>query len=219
MTPRHQKKQARVFAIFIACMVLWGRPEALSADVVYDCGAKGNRDKSTTIEMVLSKKWKGQVEEVKRALVSDAERVKVRLRFYPALDPPTNIGIGKCVPTDVARRAIQEAIKYSGKIDRLIRQDILPHHWIKIGSTGRDFAPSSPSVVSACSICRSTSSPAIKRPKEAYWPLSLANLPRQMKNWQLAESGSSLRHIERTPRSCRIGPNSPLIGALLTCSS
>ena len=135
MTPRHQKKQARVCAIFIACMVLWGRPEALSADVVYDCGAKGNRDKSTTIEMVLSKKWKGQVEEVKRALVSDAERVKVRLRFYPALDPPTNIGIGKCVPTDVARRAIQEAIKYSGKIDRLIRQDILPHHWIKIGST------------------------------------------------------------------------------------
>jgi hypothetical protein len=39
------------------------------------------------------------------------------------------------VPADVARRAIQEALHTTGKIDRLIRQDILPHHWIKIGST------------------------------------------------------------------------------------
>jgi hypothetical protein len=108
---------------------------SLWADVVYDCQAEENQAKPTTIEIVLSQKWRDQADEVKRALILGSDGVKVRVRFYPLMDPPTNIGIGKCVPGDVARRAIHEAIKYSGKIDRLIRQDILPHHWIKIGST------------------------------------------------------------------------------------
>jgi hypothetical protein len=108
---------------------------SLWANVVYDCQAEENRGKPTTIEIVLSPKWRDQTDEVKRALISDSDDVKVRVRFYPLMDPPTNIGIGKCVPAEVARRAIHEAIKYSGTIDRLIRQDILPHHWIKIGST------------------------------------------------------------------------------------
>jgi hypothetical protein len=120
--------------ILIVGLLFLSQPGDLSADVVYDCHAKENRDHPTTIEIVLSKKWKDRADEVKRALVSDSDGVKVRVKFYPFVDPPTNIGIGKCVPADVARRAIQEVIHYSGKIDRLIRQDILPHHWIKIGS-------------------------------------------------------------------------------------
>lgn len=122
-------------AIVLAAVVSLMSARSLWADVVYDCQAEENRGKPTTIELVLSQKWRDQADEIKRALVSDADRVKVRLRFYPLMDPPRNIGIGKCVPADVARRAIQEAIRTSGTIDRLIRQDILPHHWVKIGST------------------------------------------------------------------------------------
>ncbi len=136
MTPsRRRKKGARICAIVLTAAFSLIQARGLWADVVYDCQAEENRDKPTTIEIVLSQKWKDRADEVKHALVSDSDAVKVRVRFYPFVDPPTNIGIGKCVPADVARRAIHEAIKYSGKIDRLIRQDILPHHWVKIGST------------------------------------------------------------------------------------
>jgi len=102
---------------------------------VYDCKAKENRDIPTTVEIVLSQKWKDQTEEIKRSFVSETEPVKVRVKFFPFLEPPSNIGIGKCITAESARRAISAAIKYSGKVDRLIFQDILPHHWIKIGST------------------------------------------------------------------------------------
>ncbi len=126
---------AALGAILLAAALSLIQAGSLWANVVYDCQAEENRGKPTTIEIVLSQKWRDRADDVKRALISDSNGVKVRVRFYPLMDPPTNIGIGKCVPADVARRAIQEAIKYSGPIDRLIRQDILPHHWIKIGST------------------------------------------------------------------------------------
>jgi len=107
----------------------------LSADTVYDCTTKENRDIPTTVEIVLSQKWKNQVEEIKRSFVSETETIKVRVKFFPFLEPPANIGIGKCITAESARQAISAAIKYSGKVDRLIFQDILPQHWIKIGST------------------------------------------------------------------------------------
>ena len=107
----------------------------LAADTVYDCKAKENRDTPTTVEIVLSQKWKGQIEEVKRSFTSGTEAIKIRVKFFPFLEPPTNIGVGKCVTAESARLAIRAAIKYSGNVDRLILQDILPHHWIKIGST------------------------------------------------------------------------------------
>ena len=61
--------------------------------------------------------------------------MKVRVKFFPFLDPPKNIGIGKCVTAANARLAIREAIKLNGGVDRLVMQDIMPHHWIKIGTT------------------------------------------------------------------------------------
>ncbi len=126
-----------LWMIGIVLSALWvlSRTAELPAEVVYDCRAKENRDQPTTIEVVLSQRWKARAEEVKRTLMADSEAVKVRVRIFPFLDPPTNIGIGKCVTAEDARRAIREAINYYGKLDRVIRQDILPHHWIKIGST------------------------------------------------------------------------------------
>ena len=110
-------------------------PGVLRADDVYDCRAPENREKATTVEFVLAKKWKNQVAEIKQTFDAEDPSVKVRIRFFPFLDPPTNIGIGKCVDAEIARTAIQASIKYSGGVDRVIVQEILPHHWIKIGST------------------------------------------------------------------------------------
>lgn len=124
------------FAMIGLLASLFFQPDVvISADSVYDCAAKENRDKPTTVEFVLSKKWKGRVEQVKQVLTSGRSDIKVRIKFYPLGDPPTNIGVGQCVTAENGRLAIQEAVKYYGKLDRLIRQDILPHHWIKIGST------------------------------------------------------------------------------------
>jgi len=136
MTPsRRCPNGAGLSAILLAAVLSLIQADSLWADGGYDCQAEENRGKPTTIEFVLSQKWRDQSNQIKHALLADSDGVKVRLRYYPLMDPPTNIGIGQCVPADVARRAIHEAMTHSGKIDRLIRQDILPHHWIKIGST------------------------------------------------------------------------------------
>jgi len=124
-----------IIGIVLSVMLVSNRPAAFSADVVYDCQAKENRDQPTTIEILLAQKWKDRLQEIRESLKGGNETVKVRTRLYPLIDPPSNIGIGKCVAAEDARRAIREAVKYYGKLDRLIRQDILPHHWIKIGST------------------------------------------------------------------------------------
>jgi len=125
----------RIGLMLLAAMALIGPAASVSADAVYDCQAKENRAKPTTVEFVLSKKWKGQAEQVTQEFSLGRNDIKVRIKFYPIGDPPTNIGIGKCVTAEYGRLAIREAVKYYGKLDRLIRQDILPHHWVKIGST------------------------------------------------------------------------------------
>ena len=135
MTGRYPMRSIRIVSFSLAVFLILSRTGGLAADAVYDCNAPENRDKPTTIEIVLAQKWKGQIEEVKRALGSETSGIKVRYKFFPFLDPPTNIGIGKCVTAENGRRAIGEAVHYLGKVDRVIRQDILPHHWIMIGST------------------------------------------------------------------------------------
>ncbi|MBI3802144.1 MAG: hypothetical protein HY282_00075 [Nitrospirae bacterium] len=108
---------------------------SFSAAPPYDCAAQENRDKPTTVEILLAKKWKDRAEEVKQSFTTADESLKVRIKFFPFLDPPKNIGIGRCVSAEKARLAIREAVRYNGKIDRLIIQDIMPHYWIKIGTT------------------------------------------------------------------------------------
>jgi hypothetical protein len=140
MTALFQKKGSRFQAILLLCVLavvvlIPIRADRLRAETVYDCNAPENREKPTTIEIVLAQKWKDRVDEIKHALGSDTDGIKVRTKIFPFLDPPANIGIGKCVTAENARKAIREAFRYNGKLDRLIRQDILPHHWIMIGTT------------------------------------------------------------------------------------
>jgi hypothetical protein len=108
---------------------------SFAVERAYDCAAPENRDKPTTVEILLAKKWKDRAEEVKQSFTAADASLKVRVKFFPFLDPPMNIGIGRCVSAEKARLAIQEAIRHNGGVDRLIIQDIMPHHWIKIGTT------------------------------------------------------------------------------------
>lgn len=136
MKGRLQLKRFRFPTLFLPLFALFlMRTDGLEAETVYDCNAPENRDQPTTIEIVLAQKWKNRADEIKHALGSDTKGIKVRLKFFPFLDPPTNIGIGKCVTAENARAAVREAIHYNGKLDRVIRQDILPHHWVMIGTT------------------------------------------------------------------------------------
>jgi hypothetical protein len=99
------------------------------------CAVKESAEQAATVEFVLSKKYKDRAEEVTRLLNTAGEPVRVRIRLFPFLDPPSNLGIGKCVSAEVGRAAIRAATTQGTGVTRLIRQDILPHHWVKVGST------------------------------------------------------------------------------------
>lgn len=119
----------------VALGLLWPAGEAVWAETVYDCQTDENRAKPARVEITLAKKWRKEKKEVKKAFSGASVPVKVRLNFFPFLNPPTNIGIGKCVPADMARLAIRKAIHYNGGVDRLVLQHVIPHHWIGIGTT------------------------------------------------------------------------------------
>lgn len=123
------------YGISISALLCFTPIASFAVERTYDCAAPENQGKPTTVEILLAKKWKEQTEEVKQSFTSSDNTLKVRIKFFPFLDPPMNIGIGKCVSAERARLAIQEAIRRNGGVDRLIMQDIMPHHWVKIGTT------------------------------------------------------------------------------------
>lgn len=120
--------------LFLILVGLISQSNTLFAQA-YECGASEHKETPTTIEITLAQRWKGHNEEVRKALSADSESIKTRIRFFPFLTPPANIGIGKCITADDGRRAIREAIRYNGGVDKLIIQEMMPHHWIKIGAT------------------------------------------------------------------------------------
>lgn len=128
----------KIWPFLLAGFLLLLPARSLFAETGYDCGAPENKTKPTTVEATLPQKWKGRNDEIQRAFTGGFGSVKMRIQFFPFLNPPANIGIGKCVDAEVARRAIREAIRYNGGVDRLIVQERMPHHLIKIGATDLD---------------------------------------------------------------------------------
>ncbi|MDC4227266.1 MAG: hypothetical protein MPW15_24230 [Candidatus Manganitrophus sp.] len=58
-------------------------PVASSAvERTYDCTAPENRDKPTTVEILLGKKWKNRDAEVKQSFLASDESLKVRIKFF-----------------------------------------------------------------------------------------------------------------------------------------
>jgi hypothetical protein len=119
----------------VAASVLIGAPAMVGAQATPTPCAADEPGKPTTVEFVLSSKHKERVGEVTRLLKTAGEPVTVRIKFFPFLDPPANIGIGQCVHAAIGRAAIQAATAYGTGVTRLIRQDILPHRWVKVGAT------------------------------------------------------------------------------------
>lgn len=110
--------------------------DAIVEKSTYVCDAEGNREIKTTLELkVAKKKYKKRKREIKRELQKQHRELKIRLVFFPFLDPPMNLGIGKCVSAEEGRLAILRATEFNGGVDRVIMQEFMPHHWIKIGAT------------------------------------------------------------------------------------
>jgi hypothetical protein len=110
-------------------------PSTARGESAYDCAAEQSRSEPTRLEITLSKKWKKQSNEIKAAFNQDLPDLKVRIEFIPFLDPPMNIGIGRCVPAEKARWAMHQAIRYNGGINWVILQGVLPHHFMGVGTT------------------------------------------------------------------------------------
>lgn len=88
-----------------------------------------------SVELTLAKKWKGKDVEIRQSFREVFPSTKVRIEFFPFLDPPQNIAIGRCVPADLARIALRQAEIINQGVDRLVVQHVLPHAWIGIGTT------------------------------------------------------------------------------------
>ncbi len=125
-----------VLVFFLCNAVIYGEGHAFVAKESYDCHAEANKDNMTTIELKLAKKkYRKKKREIKKTVQSLNSDWKVRLQFFPFLDPPMILGVGKCVSAENGRLAIKQALHYNRGIDRVVMQEFMPHHWIKIGVT------------------------------------------------------------------------------------
>ncbi len=125
---------ASLTVFFVSIFV--GEAGAFVAKEAYNCDAPESKIITTKIELVLAKKkWRKKKKEIKKAVIAGKSDLKVRLKFFPFLDPPTNLGIGKCISAENGRMAIEKALKYNRGVDFVIMQEFVPHHWVTIGST------------------------------------------------------------------------------------
>lgn len=124
--------------VFVGLFVFLSVENASSfvAKEAYDCNAPENKDNPTKIDLKLAKKkWKKKKREIKKDILEEDKNLKVRLTFFPFLDPPMNLGIGKCVSAAHGRLTIKKALEYNRGIDQLIMQEFMPHHWTRVGAT------------------------------------------------------------------------------------
>jgi|GEM_PF-6718979 len=89
----------------------------------------------TRVEITLAKKGKANPKEVKAQFVQGSAPVRVQVDFLPFLDPPMNIGIGRCVSAEMGRLALRQAIVLNRGVEMLILQGVLPERFIGIGTT------------------------------------------------------------------------------------
>ncbi len=124
-----------IVAIFMLIFVV---PEThgFVAKESYDCNAVENKDNRTSIDMKLAKKYKKGKRKIKKDLIALDESLKVRLTFFPMnINPPMNLGIGKCISAKNGRLAIKKALEFNRGIGFVIMQEFMPHHWMRFGLT------------------------------------------------------------------------------------
>lgn len=125
-----------ILIVFLFNVMIVEESHAFFSKETYDCHAEENKNVIPTIELKLAKKkYRKKKREIKKTVQSLNRDWKVRLQFFPFLDPPMILGVGKCVSAEDGRLAIKQAQKYNRGIDRVVMQEFMPHHWIKIGVT------------------------------------------------------------------------------------
>ncbi len=130
------KKYTLTVAVLLALVFVVPESYGFVAKESYDCNAAANKDNRTKIDMKLAKKYKKKKKTIKKDLIALDESLKVRLTFFPMnLDPPMNLGIGRCVSAENGRLAIKKALEFNRGINFLIMQEFMPHHWARIGAT------------------------------------------------------------------------------------
>lgn len=92
--------------------------------------AAGRRD--ILVEIFLAPERKNEADAVKKEFEA-LSITKVRPQVFRKGHPPRNIGFGKEIPADVARQAIQLALKYNDGIEFLLPEKRLAAHYIGIG--------------------------------------------------------------------------------------
>lgn len=89
------------------------------------------------VEMFLAKKWKKEGKAIKQKL-RDASVKRVKIQYFRLGDPPSNIAIGKHIPADIARLAIELALTYNREINTILPEFRFFAHYIAIGSSAFD---------------------------------------------------------------------------------
>ena len=89
------------------------------------------------VEMFLAKKWKKEGKAIKQKL-RDASVKRVKIQYFRFGDPPSNIAIGKNIPADIARLAIEIALTYNKEIATILPEFRFFSHYIAIGSSAFD---------------------------------------------------------------------------------
>lgn len=131
-----EKKLTLTIAALLALLFVVPESHGFVAKESYDCNAAANKDNRTKIDMKLAKKYKKKKKTIKKELIALDESLKVRLTFFPMnLDPPMNLGIGKCVSAENGRLAIKKALEFNRGVNFLIMQEFMPHHWARVGAT------------------------------------------------------------------------------------
>jgi len=134
------KKISRKYPFMIAALLalVFVVPESHSfvAKEGYDCNAPENKDHRTKIDMKLAKKYRKKKKTIKKDLIALDESLKVRLTFFPMnINPPMNLGIGRCISAENGRLAIKKALEFNRGIGFVIMQEFMPHHWMRVGLT------------------------------------------------------------------------------------
>lgn len=84
------------------------------------------------VEIFLSPERKGEIDAIKKAFEA-LSITNVHAQAFRKGHPPQNIGFGKEIPAEVAREAIQLALKYNDGIQFFLPEKRLASHYVGIG--------------------------------------------------------------------------------------
>jgi len=133
---------AFVFSISIGLPETRAQGELLNSGFVSNEAVSKNivpalKPEEIKVEMVLARKWKKEDKIIKQKL-RDSSVKRVMIQYFRFGDPPTNIVIGRDVPADIARLAIEIALAYNNDIKTILPEFRFFPHYIGIGSSAFD---------------------------------------------------------------------------------